>query len=131
MFALQNDSIIYAIAANCGIDWDKCLGRINYNGVPIKHGIHADSAHKGNVMVVAYKWTAPDGKEYRTAYVGASVARTAYVGASVGWGEVRTPIRINLSKFINALSQLQPSIGAFFALILSATDLESFGNFLQ
>ena len=66
MYALQNDSIIYTIAANCGVDWDKCRDRINYNGVPIKHGVHADKAHKGKVMVVAYKWTAPDGKEYRT-----------------------------------------------------------------
>lgn len=66
MYALQNDSIIADLAANCGIDWQKTEPLLNYNGLPIKRGIELDQSYRGKVYAVGSKWTASDGKEYRT-----------------------------------------------------------------
>lgn len=66
MYALQDDSIISDIAANCGVDWKKAERLLNYNGLPIKRGIELNKSYRGKVYAVGSKWTAPDGKEYRT-----------------------------------------------------------------
>lgn len=62
----QFHSDLTNIAANCGIDFDKLLERLRFDGVAIKRGIELSKAYRGKVWAIASEWTDHNGNRYPT-----------------------------------------------------------------